>query len=162
MRLPILPSRHTFIVSLVTVPAEQQVSDGGFTSRTRLVVRHLQHAAATAAAAAGTPLLHSGTPAGAGSKRRITAAALAPLMMDAAAGGSKDGTAAAGGSSAGGAAAGPVLSFDKLVQGHGRLDACRWFYEVLVLTNKGFVTTQQDESYGDIKVTPNLAAMSRV
>lgn len=42
------------------------------------------------------------------------------------------------------------------------LDACRWFYEVLVLSNKGLVNLQQDESYGDISVRPDLAGMARV
>eukprot|EP00775_Hariotina_reticulata_P007771 gene7771-7969_t len=36
------------------------------------------------------------------------------------------------------------------------------FYEVLVLGNKGLVKLEQQESYGDIKVMPDLAAMARV
>lgn len=57
---------------------------------------------------------------------------------------------------------GPVLSFEGISRGHSRLDACRWFYEVLVLSNKGLVKLQQEQSYGDIAVTPNLAGMARV
>jgi hypothetical protein len=49
-----------------------------------------------------------------------------------------------------------------LTQGHGRLDACRWFYEMLVLGNKGLVGLQQQEAYGDMLITPNLAAMARI
>jgi hypothetical protein len=125
-----------------------EVSDGGFTNRTRLVVRHLQAAAAAAEAALGG----AGTPAGGvGSKRRFSAAAMAPPFSG---DGKQDG--------ASGGAKGPQLSFNALTEGHGRLDACRWFYEVLVLTNKGFVGTSQEEAYGDISVTPNLAAMARV
>ena len=100
-----------------------------------------------------------------GSKRRISAAAAGmgastPLGAAAAAAG-KEGEASEGGAAAV-AAMGPVLSFDGITRGHSRLDACRWFYEVLVLSNKGLVKLEQDESYGDMKVTPNLAAMARV
>lgn len=127
------------------------------------MVRHLQHAAATAAApAAGgyaTAATAAGLTPGIGSKRRISAAAAGLAGAAAAAG--KDGV----GSAEGGAAAaglGPVLSFEGISAGHNRLDACRWFYEMLVLSNKGLVTLRQDESYGDISVTPNLAGMARV
>jgi hypothetical protein len=140
--------------------AEGEAADGGFTNRTRLVVRHLQRAAAAAGggggggggSAAGTP---RGGAAAAGSKRRFSAAALAPPL------GAEGADKAAGGGS-GAAAGGPVLSFNRLTEGHGRLDACRWFYEVLVLTNRGLVGVQQEASYGDIRVTPHLAAMARV
>jgi hypothetical protein len=130
-------------------------ADGGFTSRTRLVMRHLQHAAAaaapgpSAAAAAGM-----GTPA-TGSKRRISA--VPPPGLAAAVEGKKAGAHAGAAGSAGAVS----LSFQGLTQGHGRLDACRWFYEMLVLGNKGLVGLQQQEAYGDVLITPNLAAMAR-
>lgn len=127
------------------------VNDGGFTSRTRLVMRHLQRAAAAAAGPSS-----AATPAS-GSRRRISAAP--PPALAAAASGVKDvdqeDGAAAGGS-------GTTLSFNALTQGHKRLDACRWFYEVLVLGNKGLVKVKQDEPYGDIAITTNLAAMARM
>jgi hypothetical protein len=96
------------------------------------------------------------TPTSIGSKRRISAAAAGLATWPA---GGK------GGEGAGAAAAfegGPVLSFDGITRGHSRLDACRWFYETLVLSNRGLVQLQQEESYGDIRVTPNLADMARV
>jgi len=120
------------------------------------VVRYLQNAAAAAAGSSGngggggmTPLV--------GSKRRISAAAagVGATPLGAAAGKEGETAAAAAGM-------GPVLSFDGITRGHNRLDACRWFYEVLVLSNKGLVQLQQDEAYGDINVTPNLAGMARV
>lgn len=96
-----------------------------------------------------------------GSKRRISAAAagVGATPLGAAAGGKEGETAAA---AAAAAEMGPVLSFDGITRGHNRLDACRWFYEVLVLSNKGLVKLQQDEAYGDISVTPNLVGMARV
>lgn len=35
-----------------------------------------------------------------------------------------------------------------------RLDACRWFFEALVLKNKGYVELRQEEPYGDIAILP--------
>lgn len=132
---------HSF---LFADPAD--VNDGGFTSRTRLVMKHLQHAAAAAAGPSA-----AATPASGGSSRRRISAAPPPSL------------AAAGGKDLEqqGSVASP-LSFKTLTQGHNRLDACRWFYEVLVLGNKGLVTVKQDEPYGDVAVTPNLAAMARI
>ncbi|WIA18247.1 hypothetical protein OEZ85_009715 [Tetradesmus obliquus] len=137
-------------------------ADGGFTSRTRLVMRRLQLAAAAAAGAAGPSAAAAGmgTPA-TGSKRRISAVP-PPGLAAAVDAGDKQagGKAGAAGSSA---AAGAVsLSFQGLTQGHGRLDSCRWFYEMLVLGNKGLVGLQQQEAYGDVLITPNLAAMARI
>ena len=40
--------------------------------------------------------------------------------------------------------------------------APRWFYETLVLANKGLASLAQAQPYGDIAVTPHLAAMARV
>jgi hypothetical protein len=138
---------------------DQQLPDGSFTARTRLVVRHLQHAAATAAGGYASAATAAGMTPSIGSKRRISAAA-AGLAGGAAAAAGKDGVGAAEGGAAAGL--GPVLSFEGISAGHNRLDACRWFYEMLVLSNKGLVTLHQDESYGDISVTPDLAGMARV
>jgi hypothetical protein len=120
-------------------------------------MRHLQHAATAAAAGTSSAAAAAfGTPT-TGSKRRISAV---PPPGLAAAVGEKQ---AAGKAAAGlqGVAAAP-LSFQGLTQGQGRLDACRWFYEMLVLGNKGLVGLQQQEAYGDVLITPNLAAMARV
>lgn len=111
-------------------------------------MKHLQHAAA---AAAGTST--ASTPASA-SRRRISAAP--PVSLTAEGKDAEDEAAAAAGASA------ATLSFNKLTQTHNRLDACRWFYEVLVLSNKGLVRAKQSEPYGDIMITPNLAAMARI
>jgi hypothetical protein len=133
------------------------VPDGSFTSRTRLVVHHLRRAATAAANSAGGGSSANMTPT-VGSKRRISAAAVGGLA------GTPLGSAGACKEHEGqqGVTAGPVLSFEGITQGHSRLDACRWFYEVLVLSNKGLVKLQQDESYGDISVTPDVGAMARV
>lgn len=127
-----------------------EVADGGFTSRTRLVMRRLQHAATHAAAGgdvsgrltgtAGTPVI--------GSKRRISAAP--PPSSGKAPQQQKEQQQQV------------TLSLQSLTQGYSRLDACRCFYEVLVLGNKGLVALEQQEAYGDIQVTPDLAAMARV
>jgi hypothetical protein len=99
----------------VRVCAEHEVPDGSFTARTRLVVRHLQHAAATASGGASAGM----TPT-VGGKRRISAAAAGLATGAVAAGkgveGGAEGTAAA---------SGPVLSFEGITKGHSRLDACR-------------------------------------
>lgn len=39
-----------------------------------------------------------------------------------------------------------------------RLDAARWFFEVLVLRSRGFVEVSQAESYGDVEVRPRAMA----
>ncbi len=59
------------------------------------------------------------------------------------------GKRARGGAPAGGEAA---ASLDALVAGRSRLDACRWFFEALVLRTKGFVDLEQPEPYGDIAI----------
>jgi hypothetical protein len=59
------------------------------------------------------------------------------------------GKRARGGAPVGGAAA---ASLDALVAGRSRLDACRWFFEALVLRTKGFVDLEQPEPYGDIAI----------
>jgi hypothetical protein len=100
-------------------------------------MRHLV-AASAAAGGGGTPA--AATPlAGGGKRRRISASAAA-------------------GAKAGGAAAAAPLSLDQIVASRGRLDACRWFYEVLVLGNKGLVGLAQGGAYADIQLTPRMQA----
>lgn len=47
-----------------------------------------------------------------------------------------------------------TLELDSIVQGKSRLEACRWFFESLVLRNKGFVDLEQSEPYGTITIRP--------
>lgn len=120
-----------------------QLNGGGFTSRTRLVLRHLQAAAARSAggaAATGTP-----TPASTGRARRI--AAPPPLSQ-------RDSCGVAGASSS------DKLSLGALTRGAGRLDAARVFYELLVLGSAGVVRLSQPEPYGDVAVALDTAAMA--
>ncbi|KAF8061907.1 MRF1 [Scenedesmus sp. PABB004] len=119
--------------TLVELPPDgaEAPADGGFTARTRLVMRQLQRAGAAAAGrAGGAAVAAAATPSGAGRKR--VSPAPPPALAK------------------GGAGADPTLSFAALTAGHGRLDACRWFYETLVLANRGlparmssFLTEQQ-------------------
>ncbi len=46
----------------------------------------------------------------------------------------------------------PVVSADELLQHKSRTDASRWFFELLVLRNKGFVDLRQQQAYGDVAV----------
>ena len=48
----------------------------------------------------------------------------------------------------------PPLSLDDIVRERSRLDACRWFFESLVLRNKGFLSLNQQEPYSDIMLLP--------
>ncbi|GAB4819090.1 hypothetical protein N2152v2_006136 [Parachlorella kessleri] len=54
------------------------------------------------------------------------------------------------------------LSLDALVAGKSRGEACRWFYETLVLRSNDFVELDQREPYGDITISakPKMAADS--
>lgn len=45
------------------------------------------------------------------------------------------------------------VTLDGIVQGRSRLEACRWFFEALVLKNKGYIDLHQDQPYGEISVT---------
>jgi chromatin segregation and condensation protein Rec8/ScpA/Scc1 (kleisin family) len=47
-----------------------------------------------------------------------------------------------------------AVNLDTLVVGSTKLEACRWFFETLVLFNKGYVELQQAEPYGGIVITP--------
>ena len=55
------------------------------------------------------------------------------------------------------AAARPV-SLHSITEGATRLDAARWFFEVLVLRSRGFVDVSQSQSYGDVEVRPRAMA----
>ncbi|WPT17702.1 Sister chromatid cohesion 1 protein 4 [Picochlorum sp. SENEW3] len=46
------------------------------------------------------------------------------------------------------------ISLDSLVSGKSRLEACRWFFESLVLRNKGFLDLEQSSPYGPIQIVP--------
>jgi len=52
-----------------------------------------------------------------------------------------------------GPAADPI-ALDGIVAGKSRLEACRWFFEALVLRNKGYVDLEQAEPYGEIAIRP--------
>ena len=52
------------------------------------------------------------------------------------------------------------VSLDGLVAGRPRLEACRWFFEALVLRNKGYVDLKQEEPYGEISITPLAKLMA--
>lgn len=54
------------------------------------------------------------------------------------------------------------LSFNDITTGRSRLDGVRWFYELMVLSDRGLVECSQQEAYGDITVVPNLKAMAAV
>jgi cohesin complex subunit SCC1 len=45
-----------------------------------------------------------------------------------------------------------AVSADELLQRKSRMDASRWFFELLVLRNKGYVDLQQQQAYGDLMV----------
>jgi len=57
-------------------------------------------------------------------------------------------------------AAHATLNLDDIVQSKNRLEACRWFFESLVLRNKGFVDLMQEDAYGTIRVVPQEKMMS--
>ena len=46
------------------------------------------------------------------------------------------------------------LPLDGFVGGRNRLEACRWFFEALVLRNKSYVDLKQSEPYGEISIIP--------
>lgn len=47
---------------------------------------------------------------------------------------------------------GTRVSLNDLVEHKSRLEACRWFFESLVLRNKGYVDLEQKEPYGDVEI----------
>ena len=40
------------------------------------------------------------------------------------------------------------------MEGKARVDACRWFFEVLVLKSRDYVELEQPKPYGDIRIRP--------
>ncbi|CAK0784792.1 hypothetical protein CVIRNUC_007996 [Coccomyxa viridis] len=54
----------------------------------------------------------------------------------------------------GAAAGGASISLDGMVEGRTRVDACRWFFEVLVLKSRDYVELEQPKPYGDISIRP--------
>jgi cohesin complex subunit SCC1 len=53
-----------------------------------------------------------------------------------------------------------VVSAGELLQNKSRMDASRWFFELLVLRNKGFVDLQQQQAYGDVVVVPSAKLLA--
>ena len=54
----------------------------------------------------------------------------------------------------------PVLlqaSLDGIVAGKSRLDASRWFFEMLVLKTRDYVDLEQQQPYGAITIRPRPA-----
>lgn len=54
------------------------------------------------------------------------------------------------------------VSMNALVEGKGRRDASRWFFEMLVLKTRNYVQLTQEEPYADISIsaTSKLLTMS--
>eukprot|EP00884_Botryococcus_braunii_P021674 jgi/Botrbrau1/8190/Bobra.357_2s0033.1 len=46
------------------------------------------------------------------------------------------------------------MNLESIVEGHTRLDASRWFFEMLVLKTRDYVELSQAQSYGDIIIRP--------
>ena len=131
-------------------------------------MRQLQQAATATAAAGGATaqedymLRPAGVTPATASRKRVRADAT-PLVdqqegLGAVAGGSDKAVAVVNS----GSSKGVELSLTELTGSCSRLDACRWFYEVMVLGNRGLVGLKQGEAYGDIKVTPYVGAFARV
>ncbi len=51
-------------------------------------------------------------------------------------------------------AGGAPVTLDDLVEGKSRLDACRWFFETLVLKSRDYIELEQAEPYGSITIQP--------
>lgn len=46
------------------------------------------------------------------------------------------------------------ISLDGLVDGKSRIDACRWFFEVLVLKTSDYIDLEQAQPYEEINIKP--------
>ena len=46
------------------------------------------------------------------------------------------------------------LSFAEVARGKPRGEACRWFFELLVLKSRAYVDLEQAAPYGDIAIRP--------
>jgi cohesin complex subunit SCC1 len=53
-----------------------------------------------------------------------------------------------------------IVGLNRLVAGKKRLDASRWFFEMLVLKSKDYVELEQKEPYGDIKIRAGAKLLS--
>lgn len=49
-----------------------------------------------------------------------------------------------------------LLSYSADNSDAARLNACRWFFELLVLKNKGYIELQQPGAYGDVVIWPKV------
>ena len=52
------------------------------------------------------------------------------------------------------ASAAKAVSLEGVLEGQSRLEACRWFFELLVLQSKDLVRLIQPDPYADIRITP--------
>ena len=52
------------------------------------------------------------------------------------------------------AGAAKSVSLKGVLEGQSRLEACRWFFELLVLQSKDLVRLTQPDPYADICITP--------
>lgn len=66
----------------------------------------------------------------------------------------------ASGAAAAAAGTGGRVMLDNLVEGRSRTDACRWFFELLVLKTRGYVDLEQPQPYANISIAarPKLLA----
>eukprot|EP00873_Tetraselmis_striata_P019210 jgi/Tetstr1/439474/TSEL_027906.t1 len=55
-----------------------------------------------------------------------------------------------------------IVGFSRLVAGKKRLDASRWFFEMLVLKSKDYLDLEQKEPYGDIKIRAGAKLMAAI
>ena len=57
---------------------------------------------------------------------------------------------------------GPCLqvSMNALIEGKGRKDASRWFFEMLVLKTRNYVTLKQHEPFGDIYIAATSSLLN--
>ena len=54
------------------------------------------------------------------------------------------------------------VSMNGLLEGKGRKDASRWFFEMLVLKTRNYVNLQQEEPYGDISVSATSKLLTAI
>lgn len=54
-----------------------------------------------------------------------------------------------------------AITLDSIIAAHSRLDASRWFFEMLVLKTRDYVDLEQPTPYGDIIIRPCPKLMHR-
>lgn len=59
-----------------------------------------------------------------------------------------------------GRTSGPGLNFGRMMRNRPRMDACRWFFELLVLRSQGYVELKQPAPYADIEVCPTAKMLA--